>query len=102
MNIHFQQVEKKSQVFLYMLVVVVVFTVCMVISNTSQTVNLRLPIHSASSMQAAYGKISNIPVAIPVPVPPAEQVQMTLAAVPSSTPSPVPQAVPVPVPSLPR
>src|SRR5690349_7463199 len=101
MNIHFQQVEKKSQVFLYMLVVVVVFTVSMLISNTRRTVNLHLPIAHTSSMQPAYGEISNMPVAVPAPVPPANAAPMATPPMPSSTPSPLPQAVPAPVPSLP-
>lgn len=99
MHIHFQQAEKKSQVFSYMLIAVVVFTISMLILNASRTVDLHLSIPSLSSEQPVYGEISNMPVAIPAPLPPAEQVQVT--AIPSSTPSPLPQAVPVHVPDLP-
>ena len=99
MNIHFEQAEKKSQVLLYVLVIVVPFTVWILISNTSSTFNLHLPIHP-SFVQRVHGDITNTPVAIAAPLPPAEQVQEKNAPVTSSTPSPVPQPVPVPMPSV--
>ena len=102
MNIHFEQSEKKLRVFLYMLVIVAVFSVFVLISNTSGTVDLHLSMPSSlASGQPAYGKVSNMPVAIPAPLSPANEVHKTATSIPSSTPSPLPQAVPAPVPHRP-
>jgi len=101
MNIHFQQVEKKSQVFFYILVVGVAFAISMVILNAVHTNNLHLSIPSSVPGQAAHGGMNSLPVAIPAPQPPAKQVQAALSPVASPTPSPLPQAVAVPVPTLP-
>lgn len=100
MNIHFQQAEKKPQVFSYMLVAAAVFTVSMLILNLGWTAELRLPVPS-SPAQEAYSENSGPPVPVPAPLPSAGQVQITRTPAPASTPSPLPQAVPVPVPDLP-
>jgi hypothetical protein len=101
MNIQFQQVEKKSQVFSYILMVGVAFAISMLILNAVRTNNLHLSIPSSVSGQAAYGGMNSLPVAIPAPQPPAEQINMAPTLVVSSTPSPLPKAVAVPVPTLP-
>ena len=102
MNIHFQQVEKKSQMFSYVLVVFAVFMVLMLTLSLSRHFELHLSIPSVS-LQAAHLENTNMPVAIPAPLPPAEQAQ-TIA-----TPEPfgnsqtvlVPQAIAAPMPSVP-
>ncbi len=100
MNIHFQQVEKKSQVFSYMLVAMAVFTVSMLILNVGRHSELH---QSSPSLpgQRVYTVDSNMPVAIPAPLAPQEQVQMTTTPVTSTMPAPLPQAVPAPMPDVP-
>lgn len=100
MNIHFQQAEKKSQVLFYILVGVAALTVLMLIWNAGRTIELQVSIPSLSG-QVVYIENNSMPVAVPAPLPPAEQAQMTTMPAPSSTPSPLPRAVPVPVPDLP-
>ncbi len=98
MNIHFQQVEKKSQIFSYILVVFAVFVALMLTLSISRHFELQPSIPDIS-MPAVHSE----PVAIPAPLPPAEQAQ-TIA-----TPEPfgnsqtvlVPQAIAAPMPSVP-
>ena len=100
MNIHFQQVEKKSQLFSYILAAFAVFTVLMLTLSIIRHTELHL---SSPSVQAVSSENTNVPVAIPAPLPPDEQAQ-TIA-----TPEPfgnsqtvfVPQAIAAPMPSVP-
>ncbi|MEO5886152.1 MAG: hypothetical protein ABIQ77_00675 [Anaerolineales bacterium] len=102
MNIHFQQVEKKSQVFSYMLAGLAVFTVLMLILGFSRHIELQLSIPSVS-MQAVHSENTNMPVAIPAPLPPAEQAQTIVTPEPfgNSQAVLVPQAIAAPMPSVP-
>jgi hypothetical protein len=100
MNIHFQQDEKRSQVFFYMLVALAVFTVSLLILNIGWHSEFRLSVPS-SSPQEALMENSSLPVAVPAPLPPAEQLQGTVTPAPSATPGPLPQAIAAPVPDLP-
>ena len=102
MNIHFQQVEKKSQVFSYILAAFAVFTVLMLTLSFSRHTDLHLSIPS-TSIQVVHSENTHLPVAIPAPLPPAEQAQT------NATPEPfgnsqavlVPQAIAAPMPSVP-
>ena len=102
MNIHFQQVEKKSQLFSYILAAFAVFTVVMLTLSISRHADLHLSIPSVS-LQAVHSENTNLPVAIPAPLPPAEQAQT------NATPEPfgnsqavlVPLAIAAPIPSVP-
>lgn len=100
MNIYFEQVEKKSQVFSYLLITVAVFTLSMLTLNASWHTEFHRSMPS-SAVQRVYTVDSNIPMAISVPLPPQEHVQMTTMPVPSTTPAPLPQAVPAPTPDVP-
>lgn len=100
MNIHFQQAETKSKGFSYILAALSVCTVMLMILNISRQTELHLSTPS-STKQGVYMESSGMPVAIPAPLPPVEQLQAIATPTPSSTPSPLPQAVPVPVPDLP-
>ena len=102
MNIHFSQVERRSQWSSYMLAAFAVFTVLMFALSLSRHAELHWSVRSVS-VQATQIENSDVPVAIPAPLPPVEQAQ------PIATPEPagsarsilVPQIVPVPVPSVP-
>jgi len=99
MNIYVSQVEKRSQLFSYLLAAFAMCTALILILSFSQYLSHRW------SMAAAYSEVVstesvNIPVAIPAPLPPAEQIQISMTALPVSA-NPVPQALPVPVPSVP-
>lgn len=102
MNIHFQQVEKKSQVFSYILVVFAVFTVLMLTLSISRHAELH-PSSPSVSLQAVHSANTNTPVAIPAPLPPAEQAQTTVTPEPfgNSQMVLVPQAIAAPMPSVP-
>ncbi len=100
MNIHFQQAEKKSQVFFYIFVALAFLSAMMVLLNASSRVEVHLSI-PASSAQGVALENNTMPVAIPAPLPPAEQVQSTNTPAPSATVGLLPQAVPVPTPDLP-
>ncbi len=102
MNIHFQQVEKKSQVFSYILVVFAVFTVLMLTLSISRHAELRLS-SSSVSLQTVHPENTNAPVAIPAPLPPAEQAQTIITPEPfgNSQAVLVPQAIAAPMPSVP-
>lgn len=102
MNIHFQQVEKKSQVFSYILAAFAVFTIVMLALSFSRQANLRLPIPSVS-LQAVHSENTHMPVAIPAPLPPAEQTQTiaTPELFGNSQAVLVPQAIAAPMPSVP-
>ena len=102
MNIHFQQVEKKSQMFPFILAVFAVFTIVMLALSFSRHAELHLSSPSMS-LQVAHSESTSLPVAIPAPLPPAEQDQTTASPEPFGTSQAVllPQAIAAPMPSVP-
>ena len=102
MNIHFPQVERKSQSFTHLLVVFAVFTILMMTLSLSRHVEFHWSIPSVS-IQTAPIENRDALVTIPAPLPPAEATQAI------STPEPdghaisisIPQAIPAPVLSVP-
>jgi hypothetical protein len=85
--------------FSYLLAAFAICTALMLILSFSNFFESRWSMPSASS-QVVHAQSSTIPVAIPAPLPPAEQLQVSTTALPESA-NPVPQTVPVPVPSVP-
>jgi hypothetical protein len=102
MNVHFVQVERKSQLFSYLLAAFAIFTVLMFALSLSRHAELHWSV-SAVTVQAAQAENSDLPVAIPAPLPPAEVTQPIVTPEPAgTTPSSlVPQVIPAPVPSVP-
>lgn len=102
MNIHFQQVERKSPVVSYLLAAFAIFTVLMFVLSLSRHAELHWSVPSVT-VQAAQTKHGDLPVAIPAPLPPAEQAQAIATPEAASSPesSVVPQAIAAPVPSVP-
>jgi hypothetical protein len=98
MNIYFAQVEKRSNLFSYLLAAFAISTILMLILSFSNYFEDHWDIPSTSS-QAISVESRNLPVAIPIPVPPADQVQISVTPLPRSA-NPVPQVVPVPVHSV--
>ena len=99
MNTYFLQVEKRSQLSSYLLAAFAICTLIMLILSFNQSLENRWSMPSASS-QVVHSE-SSVPVAIPAPLPPAEQIQMSNTSLPSGGANPVPQVVPIPVPSVP-
>jgi hypothetical protein len=101
MNIHFPQVERKSQVSSYMLAVFALSTMLLLALSFIRMFELRLSVPSIS-VHTSQAENTNIPVAIPVPVPPVEQAQSIVTPEPAgNTPTIlVPQIVPAPAPSV--
>lgn len=103
MNIHFQQVERKSQSFTYLLVVFAVFTILMMTLSLSRHIAIRLSAPS-TSMPAAYTENSELPAAIRAPIAPTAG-----STIITTTPQPagniavtlVHQPIPAPMPSVP-
>lgn len=102
MNIHFQQVEKKSQWSSYLLAAFAVFTVVMFSLSISRHEKLHLWMPS-ESVQVIHSENTSLPVAIPAPLPPAEQTQSGATPEPlgNSQTALVPQAIAAPMPSVP-
>lgn len=102
MNIHFPQVERKSQLSSYLLAAFTVFTLLMLSLSFIRMAELRLSVPSVDIYQAQTEK-TNMPVAIPAPMPPVEQVQSVVKPeAAGNTPLIlVPQFVPAPAPSVP-
>ena len=101
MNIHFSQVERRSQLFSYLLAALAIGTVMMLILSFHQYFGHRGTMLSSTSSQVVHTEISNTPVAIPAPLPPAEQIHLSITSMPDDGENPVPQVVPIPVPSVP-
>lgn len=102
MNIHYSQVEKKSQAASYLLAALAIATALMM----TLSLNRHAEIHwsaAATSGQVDQTVDSHLPVAIPAPLPPAEQVQVIGAPelVADTQPISVPQVIPAPAPSVP-
>jgi len=100
MNIHFPQVEKRSQLSSYLLAAFAICTLTMLVLSFSHFFENRWSMPSVSS-QVVHAESNIVPVAIPAPVPPTDQIQISVTPLPSVGENPVPQAVPVPVPSVP-
>ena len=102
MNIHFSQVERKSQVFSYLLAAFAVFTVSMLALSLSRHTVIHWPAPSTSS-QAIQTVDNHLPIAVPAPLPPAEQAQPVPTPEPAGTAPAilVPQAIHAPAPSVP-
>ncbi len=102
MNIHFQPIEKKSQLFSYLLVVFGTFTVLMLVLSMSRQVDIHFSV-PAISIQAVQPVNSDLPVAVPAPLPPAEATQViaTPAPIGNAATSLAPQPIPAPAPSVP-
>lgn len=98
MNIYFPQVHKRSHLSSYLLAAFAVCTALMLILSFNQYFAHRWSTPSVFSDVVSIGN-TNTPVAVPAPLPPAEQVKASMTALPESA-NPVPQAVPVPVPSV--
>ena len=100
MNIYFLQVEKRSQLFSYLLAAFAICMVLMLVLSFNQSFANRWAMPSASS-QVVRAESNNVPVPIPAPQPPAEQLQLANASVPADGENPVPQVIAIPVPSVP-
>ena len=99
MNIHFSQVENRSQLSSYLLAAFAISVVLMLALSFNQYFAHHWSLSSASS-DVVSAESATTPVAIPAPLPPAEQIQVSMQPSPASA-NPVPQVVPVPVPSVP-
>ena len=101
MNIHFPQVERRSQVFSYMLAVFALFTLLMLLLSFMRMAELRLPV-PGTSIHTAQTEKTNIPVAVPAPMPPMEQAHSIVTPEPVGNTQTilVPQIVPAPAPSV--
>lgn len=99
MNIYFPQVEKRAHLFSYLLAVFAICTALMLMLSFTNYFAHRWSMSSVSS-EVVSTESAGMPVAIPAPLPPAEQIQVSMTTSPANT-NPVPQAVPVPMPSVP-
>ena len=102
MNIHFTQVERKSQLPSYLLAAFGIFTALMLTLSLSRQAEIHWPAPSSSG-QAVQTVDSSLPVAIPAPLPPAGQAQAAATPEPVGNSSSilVPQVIPAPYPSVP-
>lgn len=102
MNIHFVQVEKKSQLFSHLLMAFAIFTVLMLILSFSRQIELQPSVPSVS-MQTVQMATNDAPVAVPAPLPPVTQTQAIATSEPAEGRSAVlaPQVIPAPLPSVP-
>jgi hypothetical protein len=102
MNIHFSQVERKSQVFSYLLAAFAVFTALMLTLSLGRHAGMHWSAPATSS-QAIQTKDNHLPIAAPAPLPPAEQAQAVFTPEPAGTAPTilVPQAIPAPAPFMP-
>ena len=101
MNIHFSQVERRSQFFSYLLAAFAIYTVVMLTLSFDRYFEHRQTMLHSTSSQVVQSESGPLRVAIPAPLPPAEQIQISATALPSVGDNPVPQVVPIPVPSVP-
>lgn len=102
MNIHFPQVERKPQVFSYMLAVFALFTMLMLFLSFIRMFELRLSVPSIS-VHTSQAENTNIPVAIPAPLPPVQQAQsfVTPELAGNTQTILVSEIIPAPAPSVP-
>jgi hypothetical protein len=102
MNIHFEQVERRSQVVSYLLAAFAVFTILMLTLSFVREAELHWSF-SATSGQAVQVENNDLPVPIPAPLPPTGQEPSGVRHEPAAE-SPsilVPQVIAVPMPSVP-
>lgn len=102
MNIHFPQVERRSQLSSHLLAAFAILMGLMFVLSLGRHIEIHWPVPSVSIQTAQTGN-SDIPVAIPAPTPPAEQAQSIVTPEPggSATSILAPQAIPAPAPSVP-
>lgn len=100
MNIYFSQVERRSQLFSGLLATFAIYTVVMLILSFNHYFEHRSPMLSSTSSQVVQTEGNHVPVAIPAPLPPAEQIQISITQMADGGEKPVPQVVPIPVPSV--
>ena len=102
MNIHFMQVERKSQVLSYLLAAFAVFTTSMLALSLGRHAEIHWSAPATSS-QAIQIVDQHLPVAVPAPLPPAGQAQAVLTPEPAGAAPAilVPQGIPAPAPSVP-
>lgn len=101
MNIHFEQVDRKSQTVSYLLVAFAIFLALLFVISRVRHVELHWSIPSVSIQTAQIEH--SMPVAISAPLPPNEATNAI------STPKPegntmliaIPQVIPAPAPSMP-
>lgn len=82
MNIHFPQVERKSQLFSHLLIVFATFMVLVLALSLSRHTAIRFSAISLY-MPAAYTENSDLPVAVPAPVS-----RATVQVIVTATPQP--------------
>lgn len=100
MNTYFPQGEKRSQLSSYLLAAFAICTLMMLILSFSRFSENRWSMPSIAS-EVVTTESASMPVAIPAPVPPPDQLQMSVTPLPAGSVNPVPQVVPVPLPSVP-
>ena len=102
MNIHYPQVERRSQLSSYLLAAFAILMGLMFVMSLVRHVEIHWSVPSAS-IQTAQIENSDMPVVIPAPLPPAEQAQSIATPEPDmNAPSILmPQAIPAPAPSVP-
>lgn len=82
MNIHFPQVERKSQLFSHLWAAFATFTVLILVLSLSRHIAIRLSIPSRY-MPAAYTENSDLPAVVPAPLSPS-----TVQVIATATPQP--------------
>jgi hypothetical protein len=102
MNIHFPQVERRSQLSSHILAAFAILVALMFVLSLVRHVEFHWSIPSVS-VQTAQIENSDMPVAIPAPLPPVGQTQVIVTPEPAwkTTSVLVPQAIPAPAPSVP-
>ena len=102
MNIHFPQVERRSQLSSYLLAAFAIFTALMFALSLSRHAELHWSVPSVTA-QVVQTENSGLPVAIPAPLPPTASTQaISTPGLAGNVPSIlVPQAIPAPPPSMP-
>ena len=102
MNIHFPQVERRSQLSSYILAAFAIFTVLMFALSLSRHVELHWSVPSVS-IQVAQAENNDFPAVIPAPLPPAVQTQASVTLEPAAEAPAVlvPQVIPAPLPYVP-
>jgi hypothetical protein len=102
MNIHFPQVQRKSQLISYLLAIFTTFTMLMLTLSLSHQAEIRISIPPVS-IQAAQFADNDAPAAIRASLPPTETTQAISTPEPVGNVSlpPVPQAIHAPAPSVP-
>ena len=102
MNIHFPQGERRSQLSSHILTTFAILMALMFVLSLVRHIDPHWSIPSVS-IQTTQIENSDMPVAIPAPLPPAEQTQAVVTPEPAGNAPSIlaPQAIPAPVPSVP-